>query len=173
MSQDGNVEGGSSTGTANTTTGRRSFLRRAAVAGGVAWVAPQVLTTPAGAAPVDWYLELDPDGNAVTTTTSTSCEPMGWVAGASPPVNGVDLDWTLTFNNGLDATQGFVLTFDDPGAVILESLAEETCLASSPPGEVRCVAGTPNGLNEVSFPDSFVPEQCLYDVFRIRVQSGS
>lgn len=159
-----------------TTTGRRLFLRRAAVAGGVAWVAPQVLTTPAGALPIDWLLEFDPNCNAVTTTNSilgSSCDPPSWAAGVLPPQNGIDLDWTMVMNNGTDCSQGFVITFDDPGAVILAALAEETCLASSPPGEVNCVTGVPNGLNEVSFPDNFVPEQCLYDVFRILMQTGS
>jgi hypothetical protein len=152
------------------------FLRRAAVAGGVAWVAPQVLTTPAGALPIDWLLEIDPNCNPVTTTNSilgSSCEPPTWVSGEPPPVNGLDLDWTMSMNNGTDCSQGFVITFSDPGAVILAAMAEETCLASSPPGEVNCVNGIPNGLNEVSFPDNFVPEQCLYDVFRILLQTGS
>jgi hypothetical protein len=159
-----------------TTTGRRTFLRRAAVAGGVAWVAPTVLSTPAGAQPVSWYVEIDPNCNVVTTTLSSlgpDCEPAGWIPGQPAPVNGVDLDWSMTMNNGDDCSQGFVIAFDDPGAIILGAVAEETCLASSPPGEVNCITGTPVGLNGVSFPDNFVPEQCLYDVFRILLQTGS
>jgi hypothetical protein len=157
------------------TTGRRTFLRRAAVAGGVAWVAPQVLSAPAGAQVVDWYVEFDPNCNAVTTTPSVlvpPCEPPDWIVGAAPPVNGVDLDWTMVMNNGSDCTQGFVITFNDPGAIVVAAVAEESCSLSSPP-EQRCVTGVPNGLNEVSFPDNFVPQQCLYDVFRLVLQLGS
>jgi hypothetical protein len=167
---------GSNDRASETTTGRRTFLRRAAVAGGVAWVAPTVLSTPAGAQPVNWYIEFDPSCNAVTTTLSSlgpDCEPAGWIPGQPAPVNGVDLDWVMTMNNGVDCSQGFAITFGDPGAVILGAVAEETCLASSPPGEVTCITGSPIGLNGVSFPDNFVPEQCLYDVFRILLQTGS
>ncbi|WP_208027200.1 hypothetical protein [Rhabdothermincola sediminis] len=155
-------------------TDRRSFLRRAAVVGGAAWVAPQVVTVPAGAAPVTWYVELDLDGNAVLTTASTiGCDPAGWVDGLLPPINGVDLNWSIVFNNGFDASQGMQATFSDIGAVIVDASAEETCAGSSPPGAVRCVPGDIGPVNVVDFPDMTVPESCVYDVFRIVLQTGS
>lgn len=162
--------------TEHTSPDRRRFLKGAAVAGGAVWVSPLILTAPAGAAPTVWYVEFDPNGAAVTTTSSglvPPCEPAGWTPGVLPPVNGVDLNWTMTFNNGFDATQGFSLTFSDLGAQILGAEAEETCALSSPPGETRCVTGTIIGLDTVTFPDNFNPEQCLYDVFRIVLQTGS
>jgi hypothetical protein len=159
---------------------RRTFIRRAAVVAGAAWVAPQIITTPAGAQSMVWLVEIDPITCEAVFTTASSlvppCEPADWVVGEPPPVNGLDLNWTIVDNNGgLDCTLGMTLTFTDPGAVILGAEAEETCLNSSPPGETRCVAGTAIGMNGVSWPDNFTgnPEQCIYDVFRIRVQTGS
>jgi hypothetical protein len=160
------------------TTDRRTFIRRTAAmtgAVGAVWVAPQIISSPAGAAPVTYYLELDPDCTPVTTTPSSLdplCEPAGWTTGVDPPLPGV-LNWTMAMNNGLDCSQGFVITFTDYNAVVLGAEAEETCAGSSPPGVVRCVTGTPLAVNVIEFPDMAVPEACVYDVFRIVVQTGS
>ena len=160
--------------------GRRDFLRKAgtgAAVAGAAWAVPQIQTVPAGAAPVSWYLEIDPATCAVispTTGSSITCDPTGWLTGQTGPVNGADINWTLVQNNGLDCTQGFVLTVTDPDTIIVAARAEETCANSSPPGQSRCVDGTINGAQtEVTFPDNFNPEQCLYDVFRIIIRQGS
>ncbi|MEJ5254883.1 MAG: hypothetical protein WHS89_05990 [Acidimicrobiales bacterium] len=137
-------------------------------------MAPQIITTPAGAAPVTRYLELDSYGvPQVTTPSGIGCDPAGWVTGQPALVNGIDLNWTIVFNNGFDATQGFQITFTDPSAVVLAAEAEETCAGSSPPGQSKCVTGTIGPINVVDFPDMTVPELCVYDVFRIVVQSGS
>lgn len=130
---------------------RRTFIRRAAVVAGAAWVAPQIITTPAGAQSMVWLVEIDPITCSAVATTASSlvppCEPADWVVGEPPPVNGLDLNWTIVENNPGDCTLGMTITFTDPGALILEGVAEETCLNSSPPGETMCVPGTAIGMN--------------------------
>jgi hypothetical protein len=159
---------------------RRDFLRKAgvgaAVAGG-AWVVPEIITAPAGAAPITWWVEIDPtDCSAVLTTSSSiGCDPAGWAPAQTPPTNGIDLNWTIVENAGPgDCTLGFTFTISDLITTIVAAEAEETCAASSPPGESRCVTGTIDGpMTGVSFPDNFTPEQCTYDVFRIVIVQGS
>lgn len=158
--------------------GRRDFLRKAGVGAavaGAAWVAPQIRSEPAGAAPVTWYLQLLPDCSQVSPTTAPStagCEPVAWMTGETGPVNGSDLNWTLTENNATDCLAGFSLTFSDVGITIVDATAEEFCTDSSPPNSFRCVPGNISG-STVSFPDNSSPESCVYVGYWIIVNLGS
>ena len=157
--------------------GRRDFLRKAGVGAavvGAAWAAPQIRSQPAGAAPVLWYLELDPSCAVISPTTASlnGCDPTGWMTGETGPVNGSDLNWTLTENNGANCLLGFDLTVTDVGATIVAAEAEEFCTDSSPPNSFRCVPGSITGAT-VSFPDNSAGENCAYVGFRIIVALGS
>ena len=157
--------------------GRRDFLRKAGVGvavAGAAWVAPQIRSEPAGAAPVTWYLEIAATCAEVSPTTSSGngCEPVAWMVGETGPVNGSDLNWVLTENNGSNCLAGFSLTFSDLGITIVDATAREFCTDSSPPSSFRCVPGNISG-STVSFPDNSSPENCAYVGFWIIVNLGS
>ena len=161
---------------------RRDFLRKtgvgAAVAGG-AWVVPQIFSSPAGAAPITWYLEIDASDCSVVASTTNSgfgCDPTGWLSGQTPPVNGVDLNWTLTENAGAgDCTDGFVLDISDLGTIITFAEADVFCTNVSGGNNNQCRSGTIDGpMTQVDFGSlASDPQDCIYTTFRIIIVQGS